>query len=172
VVPFQNFPTADDWIVVACPKQELWERLCRAIGREDLMRDPAYGDMSARDRNREPLLAALSETFRTRPAADWMDLLEASGVPVGPVNGVADALMDRQVVARDGIETYHHEVLGQVRRVRSPLRLSGPARKSARAPRRGEDTARILTDVAAMSEQEAYELRSAGAFGPPEAGER
>ena len=66
IVPFQNFATADGWIVVACPKQELWERLCRTIDRPDLLADPRYADFAGRDRHRDPLLADLAGVFRSR----------------------------------------------------------------------------------------------------------
>src|SRR5262249_24294062 len=48
IVPFQNFPTADGWIVVACPKQKFFERLCEAIGRDDVAADPRFAAMSDR----------------------------------------------------------------------------------------------------------------------------
>jgi crotonobetainyl-CoA:carnitine CoA-transferase CaiB-like acyl-CoA transferase len=166
IVPFQNFATSDGWIVVACPKQELWERLCRVIGREELLLEQAYADFASRDRNRDGLVATLGDTFRGRSAAAWIELLEGAGVPVGPVNDVPAALADRQVVARGAIESYAHETLGDVRRVRSPLRLSGLRREPARAPRRGEHARAILEDVCGLDHAEIDRLEAAGAFGP------
>src|SRR5207249_2598368 len=59
IVPFQNFATADGWIVVACPKEKFWKRLCEAIERPELAHDPRFVDFAARDRNRDELLAIL-----------------------------------------------------------------------------------------------------------------
>ncbi|MGZ4401205.1 MAG: CaiB/BaiF CoA transferase family protein, partial [Gaiellaceae bacterium] len=89
MVPFQNFETADGWIVVACPKQALWERLCRAIELPELSEDPSFTTFQLRDRNREELLAALEQRFRTKPSGDWLDALAAAGVPCAPVNDIA-----------------------------------------------------------------------------------
>jgi crotonobetainyl-CoA:carnitine CoA-transferase CaiB-like acyl-CoA transferase len=169
IVPFQNFATSDGWIIVACPKQEQWERLCRVIGREELLLEPAYANLANRDRNRDGLLRTIGDTFRERSAADWIALLEDAGVPVGPVNDVPAALRDRQVVARGTIESYHHETLGEVRRIGSPLRLSGPRREPARGPRRGEHTRAILEELGGLDRAEVEQLEAAGAFGPVEA---
>src|SRR5581483_7451292 len=84
IVPFQNFEAADGWLVVACPKQALWERLCEAIDRTDLLADERYATFAGRDEHRDELLAELAGVFRTRSAAAWVDLLAASGLPCAP----------------------------------------------------------------------------------------
>src|SRR4029077_20805686 len=53
IVPFQNFRAADGWLVVACPKEKFWQRLCEAIGKPELATDDRFSDFAARDRNRE-----------------------------------------------------------------------------------------------------------------------
>src|SRR5256885_265746 len=86
IVPFQNFPTADGWIVVAAPKQKFWVALCRVVGRPELAEDDRFADFAARDRNREVLVPLLNDVFRERPSADWLELLREAGIPSGPVN--------------------------------------------------------------------------------------
>jgi crotonobetainyl-CoA:carnitine CoA-transferase CaiB-like acyl-CoA transferase len=169
MVPFQNFSTADGWIVVACPKQTLWQRLCDAIERPELVDDPEFVDFAARDANRTRLVDTLSETFRTRTTADWLLVLSQAGVPAGPVNDIATALADEQVVARDGVESYVHERLGKVRRVRSALRLSGPRVEVRAAPERGADTRVLLETLCGANAHEYEQLEAAGAFGSREA---
>src|SRR5207248_1677896 len=85
MVPFQNFPTADGWIVVAAPKQNLWRRLCAALGSPELADDPRFVDFAARARHRDLLVALLNDVFRARPSAAWLDVLEEAGIPCGPV---------------------------------------------------------------------------------------
>jgi crotonobetainyl-CoA:carnitine CoA-transferase CaiB-like acyl-CoA transferase len=165
IVPFQNFATADGWIVVACPKQEQWERLCRAIGRSDLLGNPAYSDLSRRYENRMRLVPALEEAFRERSATDWLAVLEGAGVPVAPINDVASALRDAQVVAREAVISYPHEAFGEVRRAASPLRLSGPRQVPARAPRRGEHAEAILVDLCGLDQSQLVDFGERGAFG-------
>jgi crotonobetainyl-CoA:carnitine CoA-transferase CaiB-like acyl-CoA transferase len=132
LVPFQNFETADGWIVVAAPKEKFWVRVCEAIGRPELSSDQRFADFGARDRNREELAPILEEAFRTRPSAEWLEVLRAIGVPSSPVNDVLAAL------GEGGIVEYEHPTLGTVRQVASPLRLSDAEPPVRRAPFRGE----------------------------------
>jgi len=132
LVPFQNFETADGWIVVAAPKEKFWVRVCEAIGRPELATDPRFADFGARDRNREELAPILEEAFRVRPSAEWLELLRAAGVPSSPVNDVPGAVGEARIVE------YEHPTLGTVRQVASPLRLSDAEPPVGRAPFRGE----------------------------------
>lgn len=165
IVPFQNFETSDGWIVVACPKQDLWERLCRAIERPELLDDPDYSSLTLRDQRRDVLLGTLEATFRGRTTHDWVARLEAVGVPVGRINGLAEALVDPQVIAREGVDAYQHDRFGEVRRIRSALRLSGPRRVPERAPRLGEHTDVVLAEVGGYGPDEIRSLAARGAFG-------
>src|SRR5215471_6556104 len=81
IVPFQNFATADGWIVVACPKQKFWEALCGALGQPELAADERFADFAARDRNREELLTILDAAFAGRTSGEWLDVLAKAGVP-------------------------------------------------------------------------------------------
>ena len=120
IVPFQAFPTADGWIVVACPKQKFWEALCAAIGRPELARDPRFDDFAARDRNRDELEPILESVFGNRSSDEWLRVLHEAGVPSSAVNEVSAALDEARLVE------YDHPQLGTVRQVASPLRMSGP----------------------------------------------
>ena len=132
LVPFQNFETADGWIVVAAPKEKFWVRVCDAIGRPELATDPRFADFGARDRNRDELAPLLDEAFRARTSAEWLEILRAAGVPCAPVHDVAAAVAEARLVE------YEHPMLGAVRQVASPLRLSDADPPVRRAPFRGE----------------------------------
>ena len=132
LVPFQNFETADGWIVVAAPKEKFWVRVCEAVGQPELATDPRFADFGARDRNRDELAPILDAAFRTRPSAEWLEALRAAGVPCSPVNDVLGAVEEARLVE------YEHPTLGTVRQVASPLRLSDAEPPIARAPFRGE----------------------------------
>src|SRR5262249_30468442 len=86
IVPFQNFDTADGWVVVACPKQKFWEALVVAVGRPDLAREADFVDFATRDRNREELLPILDTVFAERTSEEWLAILAEAGVPCAPVN--------------------------------------------------------------------------------------
>jgi crotonobetainyl-CoA:carnitine CoA-transferase CaiB-like acyl-CoA transferase len=164
IVPFQNFATADGWVVVACPKQKFWESLCTAIGRPELAADERFADFAARDRNRDELLPILDAAFAERTSADWLSILARAGVPSAAVNDVAAALDDPQVHARSTIVETDHDALGKVRQVATPLRL-GDDPPLVRAPFRGEHTESVLTEVCGYSRERIAELAAAGVFG-------
>ena len=168
MVPFQNFPTSDGWIVVACPKQRLWERFCEAIGRADLAAEPDYASFADRDRNRDALLAELDAALVTRTTADWLPTLAAAGVPSAPVNDLATALHDEQAIARGVLVEAEHARLGTVRQVGSPFVVDGERPSGALGPELGADTAAVLREICGYSDSQVSELLHAGAFGAVE----
>jgi len=138
IVPFQNFETADGWIVVSAPKETFWRRLCDVLGRPQLASDERFADFAARDRNRDELLTILEEAFRARTSADWLDSLRSAGVPAAAVNDVLTAVGEEARLVE-----YEHPTLGRVRQVASPLRLSDAEPPLRRAPLRGEHDAEV-----------------------------
>lgn len=166
IVPFQNFPTADGWIVVACPKQKFWERLCEAIERPDLAADPRFADFGGRNEHREELVPELRAAFLARSTEEWLEALSAAGVPNARVNDVAQALADLQVEARGGLVETEHPRLGTVRQVATPLRVGAEEKPARRAPYRGEDTERVLAELCGYPPERVSELSAAGLFGP------
>jgi crotonobetainyl-CoA:carnitine CoA-transferase CaiB-like acyl-CoA transferase len=168
ITPFQAFPTADGWIVVACPKNHFWHALCRAIDRPDLSADPRFSDFDARDRNRDALLAELYPLFRGQPTATWVERLGATGVPCARVGTVGDALEDVQARARGVVVEFEHPRLGTVREIATPLRMDGVSVAAAPAPTRGEHTAEVLADVGGLDAAEIARLERSGALGSPD----
>ena len=166
IVPFQNLPTADGWIVVACAKESLWRALCAAIGEPELATDERFSSFAARDENRDVLVAHLRDVFTKRSTAEWIEILSAAGVPCGPVRDVAGALADEQVAARGTVVETEHPRLGTVRHIASPLRLDGDVRPVTRAPARGEHTREVLRELCGMDDAEIHALERQGAFGP------
>ena len=145
IVPFQNFQTADGWIVVAAPKEKFWVRLCETLGRPELATDPRFADFAARDRNRDELAPILDEAFRERPSADWLEALREAGVPASAVNDVLEAVDEARLVE------YEHPTLGTVRQVAlapAPLgrrAAGGPRALQGRARRGGRRSPRRVT---------------------------
>ena len=133
--------TADGWIMVACPKQRLWERFCDAIGRPELARRRALRGL----RRARPQPGRARSSARRRPlagarTAEWLEQLAAHGVPSGPVNDVQAALADPQAAARGDVVEYEHPTLGVVRGPASPFRLAAGTTAPERGPMLGEHT--------------------------------
>jgi crotonobetainyl-CoA:carnitine CoA-transferase CaiB-like acyl-CoA transferase len=159
IVPFQNFPTADGWIVVACPKEKFWTLLCGAIEQPELASDPRFATFADRDTNRDELEPLLEAAFLQRPSDEWLAVLAEAGVPSSAVNGVLEAVEEARLVA------YEHSQLGKVQQVASPLRLSDGEPPVRPAPARGEHTDEVLVGLCGYSAERVRELADAGVFG-------
>ncbi|MCW2986888.1 MAG: CoA transferase [Conexibacter sp.] len=170
IVPFQAFRCADGWITVAAAKQHFWERLCAAMGLAALAEDPRFADFDGRDHHRDELLAILRPLFAEWPADEWVRRLEDSGVPVGRVNGVGDALEDPQAHARAVVSHYEHPRLGTVHQLASPLRISGHDAAPTPGPARGEHTEALLREWCGYGDEDIERNREAGAFGTTKTG--
>jgi crotonobetainyl-CoA:carnitine CoA-transferase CaiB-like acyl-CoA transferase len=168
LVPFQNFPTADGWIVIACPKDKFWRKLVAELGAPEL-RDARFATFEGRRAHRQELVEQVDAVLATATTDEWLARLQRAGVPCGPVNDVATALADPQVLARGDIIETPHPALGLVRQVRSPVRV-GPAPDSfRRAPFRDEHHTEILQDLLGYGPDQVDALRRRGAFGPDDA---
>ncbi len=169
IVPFQNFATADGWIVVGGVKQDAWERLCEVIGRPELGDDPRFATRAQRDVHRDELLPILDAAFLQRSTDEWLEALLAARVPASRINTVAEALADPQTVARRDVVEHEHPILGTVRSIRTPLRLSseeGPLERAPeRGPRRGEHTVAVLQELCGYTAEHVDELTAKGVFG-------
>ena len=99
IVPYQAYETTDGYIMVASGNDNLFQRLCQAIGRPDLGADPRYQRNAGRVENRDELIAELSATFATHPIAHWMTNLAAVGVPAGPVQTLDQVVNHPQTIA-------------------------------------------------------------------------
>jgi crotonobetainyl-CoA:carnitine CoA-transferase CaiB-like acyl-CoA transferase len=142
VIPFQNFQTADGWIVVACPKEKFWQRLTTVLDRPELATDARFASLAERSRNAATLIEILDERFAARTTAQWLEALGAAGVPSGPVNTVQQALADPQTAARELIVETEHPHWGTVRQLASPQRGRRPrARDAARLRQRADRAA-------------------------------
>jgi len=165
LVPFQAFPTADGWLVVACAKEKFWQRLTVAIDRPELAADQRFGDFAARREHAGELVDILDRVFAERGTATWIELLSAHGVPCGPVNDLPQAMRDEQIEARGAVLQVDTAEFGAVRQLASPLRVGDQRPPTRRAPRRGEDGPALLTGLLGYPAGKVDELARAGAFG-------
>jgi len=145
VVPYQTFPAADGWFVVACGNDPQFAKIAVSIGRPELATDPRFATNSNRVANIDELERILSDAFRTDLVADWVAKLTRDGVPAGPINDIgqafvtADRLGIAPVVTTD--EGGHRQ-----RTVRSPIELSTtPMSVRRNAPSLGQHDAEIRT---------------------------
>ncbi|MDT0327290.1 CaiB/BaiF CoA transferase family protein [Nocardiopsis lambiniae] len=147
IVPYQAFPTADADIVIAAGNDTLYRRLCEALDRPDLARDPRYATNPERVTHREELVGEITATLTTRPADHWMGLLVEAGVPVGRVRGVLDALRTAQARGDDVLRTVEHPTAGLLEQVRAGFRLENTPPPLTAPPLLGQHSREILTEL-------------------------
>ena len=164
IVPAQNFPTRDGWIVIFCNKDKFWRDLVETLGAPELAEDARFRTFGDRFANKDALLPLLQARFATRTTEEWLDRLRGR-VPCAPVNDVRQALADPQVLARDMIVEVEHPDFGALKEVRSPVRTEGEIRHPARAPRLGEHTDQILREILSYSDGTIARLRHTGVIG-------
>ncbi len=164
LLPSQNFRTRDGWIVVFCAKEKFYQNLVEAMGRPDMVTDPRFANFAARLKNRDELLAELEKEFAKRDTDDWLADFRGS-VPCAPVNSVADALQDQQVLARKMIIEIEHPEYGTIKQVASPIKTEGMIEHPTPGPGLGEHTDQVMTEVLGYSTDQVSSLRAEGAFG-------
>jgi crotonobetainyl-CoA:carnitine CoA-transferase CaiB-like acyl-CoA transferase len=146
IVPYQTFIAQDGEVAVAIGSDGQYHRFCLAAGRADLWEDGRFQSNNGRVTHRETLVPLLQALFRTRPAADWLDLLLAAGIPAAPVNDIPAILADPQVAARQMVQRVHHSTAGDISLVGPVAKLSRtPAEVRQPPPTLGEQTDAILT---------------------------
>jgi CoA:oxalate CoA-transferase len=151
ITPFEALATRDGHAVIAAGNDELFGRLCETIGRPELARDPRFASNPDRTQNVEALRQCLEAALANRTTADWLERLEAAGVPCGPLNDVAALLLDPQIAARNMLVTVVDSEGGEVKLAGNPVKLSAFADPSARGavPDIDADRERILAELAA-----------------------
>lgn len=145
--PYQALPTSDGYLTIGGATQSNWERLCRAVGRAELLSDPRFAANADRMANRAALERTLSETFMTRTTAQWLGVLDRAGVPCGPINDMSQVYADPQVIARDMVVDIDHPTAGAIRNVGIPVKFSEtPGTVRRPPPRLGEHTHEVLVE--------------------------
>ena len=163
IVPYQPFRAADGEVILACGNDNLYRKFCEAAGCAQLAEDPRFSSNGKRVENRAELTRLLAEIFRKRTKKEWVELLEAAGVPNGPINDIAQVFAEPQVQARGVKIELDHPVAGPLPMVASPMRFSGtPLEFKTPPPLLGEHTDEILQELLAKTPAEIARLRADG----------
>jgi CoA:oxalate CoA-transferase len=149
IAPFAAFATGDGHIAIAAGNDDLWTRTAKVLGRDDLLADDRFRTNPSRVAHVEAMTAEMEKALAARPSKEWLALLEAAGMPCGPLNDVADVMADPQVLARNMIVRSLDPDLGPIRMQGNPIKLSGHEDATTRgaAPDLDEDRAAILREL-------------------------
>lgn len=149
IVPYQTFAASDGIFALGVGNDRQWQTLCTIIGRPDLATDERYASNPARVAHRDELVAILEQHFSRASVADWVEQIQAAGIPAGAVRSIDQVLTDPQVLARDMVVTVQHPTIGDLKLLGVPFKFSGtPATIRRPPPLLGEHTAEIMAAYA------------------------
>lgn len=148
VVPYQAYQTRDGFIFIATGNQNLWKRLCKALGREELADDPRFKDVSARVENRQACLDTVIGEIAGWETEPLTRNLREQGVPFSQVNDLETLMNDGQTDALGIMSEGNDSEYGTFRITGLPFKLTGMEPKAVvRAPGLGEHTQSVLEEL-------------------------
>jgi crotonobetainyl-CoA:carnitine CoA-transferase CaiB-like acyl-CoA transferase len=153
-IPTGVFETKDGHINIAASGDDLYKRFCHAIEREDLLTDPRFATSKARSDNRDELMEVLMPVTRQKTSEEWIQILNAAGVPCGPIYTVDKTFADPQVKFLEMAQPVHSPVLGDITILGHPVSFDGkrnPLRSPA--PELGQHNEEVYTSLGFTKEQ-------------------
>ena len=146
-IPTGVFATSDGYINIATTGQVMWRKLCDVLGVPELVDDPRFATVVDRSTNRADLNPLLGAPITKRTSAEWVELLNATGIPCGPILDIQQVYEDEQVQHLGLSATVTHPALGELQVQRHPVTLSRtPASVRSAAHDLGEDTDAVLQE--------------------------
>ncbi len=163
LAPYQAFPTCDGDLILAIGNDRQFQRFCDAAGLAALNDDPRFVDNRSRLAHRDELVALVAAAMRARSTDEWLETLEAVGVPCGPINTLDRVFADPQVVHRGLRMDLPHLEAGKVPQVANPIRYSRTLIEYEDAPPvLGQHTDQVLAELLRIEPGRIAELRREG----------
>jgi crotonobetainyl-CoA:carnitine CoA-transferase CaiB-like acyl-CoA transferase len=163
IVPYQDFPTADGDMILAIGNDGQFARFAEVAGHAEWASDERFATNPQRVANRKDLIARIRGVTTSRTTAEWIALLEAAGVPCGPINRIDAVFDDPQVRARGMRIELPHPLAGQAPLVANPIRLSGsPVQYRSAPPTLGQHTDEVLAQWLGLESSAVAGLRQRG----------
>jgi crotonobetainyl-CoA:carnitine CoA-transferase CaiB-like acyl-CoA transferase len=153
-IPTGVFQTKDGHINIAASGDDLYRRFCQAVEREDLLTDPRFSTSRARSTNRDEIMEVLMPVTRQKTSEEWIQIMNAAGVPCGPIYTIDKTFADPQVKFLEMAQPVHSQALGDLTILGHPVSVNGernPLRSAA--PELGADNEEILTSIGFTKEQ-------------------
>ena len=165
IVPYKTMPAADGYFILAVGNDSQFAKFCAEAGRPELAEDPRFTTNAERVRNRAALYPILDAITAERPLEDWVDALNARGVPSGPVNTLDRVFADPQIQHRNmQIQMdYPEAARGKVDLIGNPIGFSRtPVSYRQPPPKMGAHTEAVLQEALGLDEAEIKRLRDQG----------
>jgi CoA:oxalate CoA-transferase len=148
IAPFQAFKSSNGYFTVTASTDEQFQNLCDLLEVPELKADSRFLTKSDRAKNAQQVSELFGCLFEGKPKEHWIGLLEARGVPCGPINNIREVVESPQVKAREMIIEVDHPTAGKVKMSGSPIRASlTPVATHCPPPLLGQDTEEILSGL-------------------------
>ncbi len=165
IVPYQPFPTADGWLMVAVGNDKQFANFSAALDYANWLTDERFATNPARVAHREVLVPQIEAVLRRKSTGEWLEKLQAVGVPCAPVNDIPTALADPQAQARGMVQHVEHPVDGPVPQLGPVAKMSvTPPQMQSAPPHLGEHTDEILQEMLGYGVEKISRLREMGAI--------
>jgi crotonobetainyl-CoA:carnitine CoA-transferase CaiB-like acyl-CoA transferase len=142
--PHGVFTASDRPFNIAVGNEAMWRTFVKAIGRADLATDDRFDKLGRRIKNRDALTAEINTALKAHPAQHWMDLLNESGIPSGPILTIEEMFLHPQSAAREMLVKLAHPVLGEFKTTGLGVKMSETPGQIGRPPLVGEHTDEVL----------------------------
>jgi len=164
IAPYQVFPTADGYVILAVGNDGQFQRFCEFAGRPELAQDRRFAANGDRVHNRDALVAILREIMRQKPSKQWIEGLAPLKVPCSPVNTLDQVFADPHIQHRRMVVEMAHPLAAKpVRLIASPIKMSAtPPEYRCAPPILGQHTNEVLSEVLGLRAKEIAELREQG----------
>ena len=161
-VPHSHYQAQDrKWLAIACTTQLMFERLCKAMGKQDLLADSRFKDMTARIQNQEFVDSVVQDWVAQHPAAEIIKRLDASEVPTGLINSIKEILEDEHVRSREDIIEIAHPTVGKIKvpGIFPKLTVSPGSVRTTSPITAGEHNDEVYGSLLGLSKEEISDLR-------------
>ena len=153
--PYQAFRTADGFVTIGAANDKLWERLVTdALQRPEWLDDSRFVTLTDRMANLDELEKEIEAITTTKPTEEWIEIIDAAGVPCGPVLTYDETVKDPQILARNMIAEVEHPIIGPMKMIAPPTKFSNMDYSiRSPAPWVGQHTSEILDEAGLSGEQ-------------------
>lgn len=151
------FKTKDSYIMLG----PSWPRICRVIGREDLIDDPKFNTPAKRYENKEELERLIEEGLMKEVTEAWQAIFEVEDIAGGPLNTMDKALADPQIIHNKAVITLEHPVYGKIQNIECPIKIRDAIEgEYTPPPLIGEHTEEVLKEILGYSEDKIRKLNA------------